>query len=267
MATNGCSGRFSLEDAYKQPFRLEPMFRLSLPPNVPYATKKLPPDSDEYSAICHYLQQTCDRDINRILPDSVAIYQYRRYRDQNLTRYQNANWLLWTGVRAECLDSIKWEGLQLPNWPKRALFFTPSFASALKYTDLQWAGCQKAGDPERLVPYRNRVLYVLLCEVALGNPYFVKSRYFESDIRFLDRKEASERRFWQCGDPGGYQRSFPVTRYQRLKSKFVDRDFLGVDDVVDKAKAFQRHSVVTGNATLVPSDATVWKGMYKCKHL
>lgn len=189
--------RFSLEDAYQKPFSTVPLFRLPRPTSTPFILRKLTTESEEYSVISHYLQQTCAPRENKINPEKVVIYQYQRFCDLNLTRFKNANWLLWTGIRAENLENIKWKGLQLPFYPRRALFFTPSFASALKHTDLVELGTVKAGVPYRKLPYQERLLYVLLCEVSLGKPLFVKSRYFEMSNRYLDRKEREERIFWQ----------------------------------------------------------------------
>lgn len=116
IETNSVIGglnRIDFCDALKLPFLCPPpFFRLTLSPKALFATQEIPTDSTEFVVINNYLQLTCNDKSNLIESEKIRIYRYQR-RGDIVPELGNPNWLLWTGVRGDSLEGIKWEGLQL----------------------------------------------------------------------------------------------------------------------------------------------------------
>lgn len=227
----------------------EPFSAENIPPGF-HSIQEVPANSVEFRKITTYLHNTCDPHQSQIKSESVRIYRYSRG-DENLTQFENANWLLWTGVRSQDLDSIKKYGLKLPSKPQKALFFTPCFSLALQHTDAK--EIKKLNDQRK----PGGKIYVLLCEVAVGKPFFAKSRRLCYPIISLDDKEFAER---QNKFKNKFRHVFPVTRYQESKARFEDGDFMSVDEVIDFALTADFNSVYTCNSSQEPKSATIWKG-------
>lgn len=105
--------RFDFCDALKLPFLCPPpFFRLTMSHKALFATQEIPPDSTEFVVINNYLQLTCNDKSNLTDCEKIRIYRYQRLSDI-VPELGHPNWLLWTGVRGDNLESIKWEGLQL----------------------------------------------------------------------------------------------------------------------------------------------------------
>lgn len=116
---DGDENRFSLIDAYNQPFVPGPLHQLEVVDGALFAERELDNTSDEYLTIKEYFLNGVNKNQNKISECSIKIYQYKRKDDSELTKFDNANWLLWTGTRATSLPNIKLNGLRVPGKEKK----------------------------------------------------------------------------------------------------------------------------------------------------
>lgn len=112
--------RISFAEALKEPFVPEesgPFFDIPVAPH--FGTRHLSRHSYQYNIIETYLQNTCLHVNNQIRQENVKIFQYKNA-EEEVCQFENANWLLWTGVKSDNLWSIKRHGLCLPDAPREA---------------------------------------------------------------------------------------------------------------------------------------------------
>lgn len=137
---------------------------------------------------------------------------------------------------------------------------------ALHYTDIKDIKFENALNEFRGLEggYQNQLFYVLLCEVALGEPVLANVRYRMRPLSELDAGELDYREKWQFVSPHLYRRGFPVARYQTMDQNPTDALY-DVNEMISYAERFPSrsdwcNSVYVNNASMEPFDATVWRG-------
>lgn len=136
---------------------------------------------------------------------------------------------------------------------------------ALQFTDvkeIKWESRaqQSKGEPFSVPNYQDQPLYVLLCKVALGKPFFAKRRRVRMPIEDLDSSEIAYRNWRLHKIPGAFKKSFPVTRYQTMAESFENENYKTVEQMIELATDEDSNSVVVCNSSFEPDTATLWKG-------